>query len=143
MTLPGIAPLVLACLGLSACADFSSREALVAEREQTVSIESDPTPAQCTVLQGGRVVGSVTTPGPVTVTATGDDVYVICEKEGYEPAATWLRSDYDRTDPLLGTIAGWLIDPIVGSYYAYDDGVKIRLIENRDPNRIYKSSSLD
>lgn len=143
MTLPGIAPLVLACLALSGCADFSSREALVAERAQTLSIESDPAPAQCTVLQSGRVVGAVTTPGPVTVTATKDDVYVICEKEGFEPAATWLRSGYDRTDPVLGTVAGWAIDPIVGAYYAYDPGARIRLIENRDPNRIYKSSSLN
>lgn len=138
-----IGRLALACLALSGCADFSSRETLVAEREQTLSIESDPAPARCTLLQGGRVVGAVTTPGPVTVTATSDDVYVICEKEGYEPAATWLRSGYDRTDPLLGTIAGWAIDPIVGSYYAYDSGVRVILIENRDSNRVYKSSSLN
>jgi len=138
MTLSGIAPLVLACVALSACADFNSREALVETREQTLAIESDPSPAQCTVLQGGRVVGTVTTPGQVAVTATNDDVFLICEKEGYEPAATWLRSGYDRTDPLLGTVVGWMIDPIIGSYYAYDDGARIRLIENRDPNRVYK-----
>ena len=143
MTLPRIGPLALICLALPGCAGFSSREALVAERGQILSIDSEPAPAQCTVLQGGRVMSTVTTPGQVTVTATKDDVYLICAREGYEPAATWLRSGYDRTDPLLGTIAGWVIDPVVGSYYAYDPGARIRLIENRDPNRIYKSSSLN
>lgn len=143
MTVLRIGALALGLFGLTGCYDFSSRDALVETRDQTLAIGSDPAPAQCTVLQGGRVVGAVTTPGPVTVTATQDDVYVICEKEGYEPAVALLRSDYDRTDPYLGTIAGWLIDPISGAYYAYDDGATIRLIENRDPNRIYKSSSLN
>lgn len=139
MSLPGMAPLVLACLALSACHAFNSREALVSERAQTLAIESEPASAQCTVLQGGRTVGTVTTPGQVTLTTTADDVYIICEKGGYEPAATWLRSDYDRTDPLLGSPVGWVIDPIIGSYYAYDDGAKIRLIEERDPNTVYQN----
>lgn len=138
MTLSRIGPLAFVGLALSGCAGFSSREALVAERAQTLSIDSEPAPAQCTLIEGGQVVGKVTTPGQVTVTATRDDVYIVCEKEGYEPAGTWLRSAYDRTDPLLGTVAGWLIDPIIGSYYAYDDGAKIRLIEDRDPNTVYQ-----
>ena len=60
--------------------------------DQTITIETSPTGANCRLYREGRVVGQVITPGGVVVEKTKHDMTVECEKEGYETAKAHLES---------------------------------------------------
>ncbi len=78
--------------------------------DQTITVETSPTGANCRLYRKGKAVGQVITPGGVVVEKTKHDMTVECEKEGYETAKVHLDSGIEGAAfTLRRTRARWTL----------------------------------
>ena len=85
---------------------------------QTLSFDSNPSGAECTLSRNGMVIGSVRTPGGLTVKKTKYDINLLCHKDGYQDATAFLNSDVAGATAgniILGGGIGWAIDSASGA----------------------------
>jgi hypothetical protein len=95
---------------------------------QTLTIASDPDGANCSVEQGGRLIGKVDpTPGTLIVQRSLENLRITCTKPGYN--STTINRFSMRTDfQSLGIFAaGNLVDLSSGANNSYPSTTRIPL----------------
>ncbi|WP_366554845.1 hypothetical protein [Aquibaculum sediminis] len=109
----------------------SACSSIVEGTSQTVTINSDPSGATCSLERGGSVVAVVNpTPGSVSLGKSKDHVSVNCEKEGYQKAAAPLDSSFQGMtfgNVLFGGLIGVAVDASTGAMHKYPSSVMVLL----------------
>ena len=98
---------------------------------QTLSFDSNPSAADCTLNRNGMVIGSVRTPGGLTVKKTKHDINLVCRKDGYQDATAFLKSDVAGATAgniILGGGIGWAIDSASGADNKYNEHTTVTLV---------------
>ncbi len=98
---------------------------------QTLSFDSNPSGAECTLNRNGMAIGSVRTPGGLTVKKTKHDINLVCHKDGYQDATAFLKSDVAGATAgniILGGGIGWAIDSASGADNKYNEHTTVTLV---------------
>ncbi len=114
-----------ASLGLAGCGSITQGI------HQDITFTSTPSGANCEVTKKGERVGSVVTPGTLTVRKTKDDMLVTCRKDGYQEASAPLVSGYGVGtfgNIILGGGIGWAIDSSTGADNKYPSSADVKLV---------------
>ena len=123
--LKAIAVLALAA-GAAGCAS------VVSGTSQTLTLDTVPTGADCSLTRKGLVIGRVNpTPGAVLVQRTRDDITVSCRREGYQTAVFVNKSGLEAAtlgNIILGGLVGVAIDAASGANNKYDATMRITLV---------------
>lgn len=97
---------------------------------QAITVDSEPQQADCTLTRDGADLGSVKTPGPVTVKRHASTIQVTCRKDGHEEAKVIMASRYETAsggNVILGGVIGVIVDASTGASNRYDQYVMVRL----------------
>jgi hypothetical protein len=116
--------LVVAALGLAGCATVTQGT------QQAIAVASTPDGAQCTFMRSGKKLGTVTTPGSLTVSRDGEPINVLCTKEGYDDERAILNAKTNSAtygNALLGGSIGIMVDRQSHADSRYDPLVAVSL----------------
>jgi hypothetical protein len=98
---------------------------------QSVSISTDPAGANCTIDRKGTRIGQVNpTPGSIHIDKSKDDLSVLCNHTGYQPATVTESPKFQGTtfgNIIAGGIVGVIVDAASGANFEYPSDVKINL----------------
>ncbi len=97
---------------------------------QVIAVNSDPAGADCTLTREGLSLGTVKTPGPVTIKRDSRPVHVSCRMPGYEDSKVVLNSRYETAtmgNMILGGAIGMMVDSSTGASNRYDAQVTVPL----------------
>lgn len=111
-------------LSVAGCASVTSGTS------QVIAVNSDPVGADCTLTREGQSLGTVKTPGPVTIKRDSRTVHVSCRMPGYEDGKVVLNSRYETAtmgNMLLGGAIGMMVDASTGASNRYDAQVTVPL----------------
>ena len=117
--------LALALVPMAACSS------IIEGTSQTLSFNSNPSGADCTLMRNGQAIGAVRTPGGLTVKKTKHDISVTCRKEGYQDSTAFLNSDVAGAtvgNVILGGGIGWAIDSASGADNKYTEHTTVTLV---------------
>jgi hypothetical protein len=109
-------------LMLSGCAT------IVKGTSQTIVISTPPVTGANCVLSSREGNWTVTSPGPVTVEKSKEDVVIRCTKPGYQDAAGSIPSDFQGWtlgNILLGGVIGLGVDAASGALNEYPNSFAI------------------
>ena len=124
MTIPRWAALA-APAALMGCATITQGS------DDTVTVDTRPPGATCELKQGGAVIAYINpTPGSVSIAKSKDDVMLTCEKEGYEPEAGVLSSEFQAMtfgNILFGGLIGVAVDAASGAMNKYPPLISLTL----------------
>jgi hypothetical protein len=98
---------------------------------ETLSFDSNPPGADCTLVRNGETIGSVHTPSGVVVKKTKYDINVLCKKDGYQDGTAYLHSDAAGAtfgNIILGGGIGWAIDSASGADNKYTEHTTVTLV---------------
>lgn len=115
----------------AAAAALSGCASILSGTTQTVSFDSNPPGANCQLVRDGKIIGTVTTPGGLTVKKTKYDITVTCKKAGYQDSTGYLKSGIqDETwgNIILGGGIGWAVDSAAGADNKYDDHITVTMV---------------
>ena len=122
----GLALVVTASALLSGCATVTKGSS------QTVTIDTRPPGATCTLTRGGKKLAIVNpTPGSISVEKASEAISVSCIREGYQESAGTLESSFQTMtfgNILLGGLIGVAVDAASGALHEYQPMVTITLI---------------
>lgn len=88
---------------------------------QTITVDSAPPGADCTLTRSGMLLATVTTPAPVTLKRDSKPIHVVCRKDGYEDGKVVANPVYESAaggNILVGSI-GTAIDASSGASSRY------------------------
>lgn len=111
---------------------------IISGTTQTVSIETNPPGAACTVkrVKGSNIVASLgSSPGTVELEKTKYDLRVECDEEGHETGVGILDSGVEGAtlgNILLGGGIGWAVDSAVGADNHYPESIFITLVKRSE-----------
>ncbi len=97
---------------------------------QAIVVNSDPIGADCTLTREGLSLGTVKTPGPITVKRDSRAIHVSCAMPGYEDGKVVLNSRYETAtmgNMFLGGAIGMMVDASTGASNRYDAQVTVPL----------------
>ena len=117
--------LVAAALLASGCSS------IIEGTSQTLSFESNPPGADCSLTRHEEVIANVKTPGGILIKKTKYDIHVLCKKDGYQDATAFLHSDAAGAtfgNIILGGGIGWAIDSASGADNKYTEHTTVTLI---------------
>jgi hypothetical protein len=119
--------------GVSGCASVMSGTS------QTLTLDTIPSGADCSLTRKGLVIGRVNpTPGAVYVQRTHDDITVSCTREGYQTGSFLNKSGLEAAtfgNIILGGLVGVFIDAASGANNKYDEKVRIVLAPTDETQR--------
>ena len=118
-------PVLFAVVACSGCAS------IIEGTSQTLTINTNPQSADCTLWREGLAIGQVRTPGGVVVEKTKHDIELKCTKQGYQEATATLPSEIEGAtfgNIILGGFIGWGIDSASGADNHYPDATTITLV---------------
>jgi hypothetical protein len=99
---------------------------------QTVTVNTDPSGAICTMTRDAKPVAVVNpTPGSVPVDKARGTIAVLCKKQGYQDAVGELAAEFQAMtlgNILFGGIVGVVVDAASGAMNQYPESVTITLI---------------
>jgi hypothetical protein len=99
---------------------------------QSVTVNTDPTGAVCTLSRKGTAIAVVNpTPGTVSVDKSKNDISVLCKKDGYEEGAGVFDSKFQGMtfgNILFGGLIGLAIDAGSGAINKYPSMLTISMI---------------
>lgn len=99
--------------------------------DQSVSIETTPPGAVCTMVREGETVGIVNpTPGSVTISKDMDPMEVTCDLDEYITLVNVIDSDFQGAtlgNIILGGGVGLIIDAASGAMREYPASLRFRL----------------
>jgi len=99
---------------------------------QTVTVNTDPAGAICTLSRDGKTVAIVNpTPGSIPVEKASGAISVLCKKTTYQDAAGTLASEFQAMtfgNILFGGLIGVAVDAASGAMNQYPDMVTITMI---------------
>ena len=117
--------ILLSAVALSGCAS------VVSGTEQTITIATTPTVANCALSREGQVFARVNpTPGSVKVDKLKHDITVVCSKDGYLDSSAINESGSEGStlgNIILGGGIGWAVDSARGADNKYQDHMNITL----------------
>ncbi len=116
--------IALAAIG-GGCASISTGTS------QAINVDSSPTEADCTLTREGQHLGTIKTPGPVTVKRDSRTIHIVCTKEGYEEGKVVLNSRFESAtmgNLLVGGAIGLMVDSASGASNKYDAQVTVPLV---------------
>ncbi|WP_339949170.1 hypothetical protein [uncultured Albimonas sp.] len=91
--------------------------------DDTVTVTTQPPGAVCEIKQGAATVAFINpTPGSMMVPKSKNDLSVVCRKEGFEPAAGTLSSEFQAMtfgNILFGGVIGVAVDAASGAMNDY------------------------
>lgn len=117
---------IIAIIAIIAAAQMSACATIVSGTTDDVAIDTKPPGAACSVVRDGREIGNIMrTPGTVTVSRTGEPLYINCataDAAGRETDDAGFNAWTLGNLPfmLLGAV-GLIVDGISGAYHGYDD----------------------
>jgi hypothetical protein len=104
---------------------------------QAIHIQSQPPDAQCTLTREGQTLGSLVTPGDITVSLSRHPIRVTCRKTDYQDTAEFLVAKHEPLKllnllplvavPVVG-IVGDAADYASGAYVQYPKDLKVWLV---------------
>jgi len=97
---------------------------------QAINVDSEPREADCTLTRDGVDLGSVKTPGPITIRRHASTIHVTCRKEGHEDSRVVMNARFETASAgnfLLGGVVGVIVDAASGANSRYDPYVMVRL----------------
>lgn len=122
---PGLTFAGLAVALLSGCATITTSPS------QTVTIDTRPPGAACTLTRGGQRFAIVSpTPGAISVAKSSDAISVSCTREGYLEAAGTLASSFQAMtfgNIIFGGLIGVAVDAVSGAMHEYPPLITITL----------------
>lgn len=139
---------VLAALSLSA--GISGCASVFEGTSQDISVGTNPAGASCVFEREGRSIGTIQTPGTLTVRKSKHDIYIRCNKEGYQEASYHNKSGTTATiaaniavDILLTAGISSIVDSANGADNKYEASVNLTLIPTGTtaPKEVAKTGS--
>ena len=101
---------------------------------QTLTIETDPPAAACTLTRADQLIGVVNpTPGSISIEKSKKDISVTCKKDGYRDETAMLGSKFAGAtlgNILLGGLIGIGVDAMSGATSKYPTSLSIQLMPN-------------
>jgi hypothetical protein len=99
---------------------------------QAIHIQSQPADAQCTLTREGQTLGSLVTPGDITVSLSRHPIRVKCRKTDYQDTAELLVAKYEPLGlsnlvSVVGVV-GQAADFTSGAYVQYPKDLKVWLV---------------
>lgn len=134
-----VAASIVAATALAGCAT------IIDGVTQVIKIESDPPEARCEMKRAGITVGSVTTPGQLTVDKDWQDIEVTCFKDGFAAGTAVVKSITPDTTVfamIMGGLISSIVDSATGAHLRYAERtiVALRPIDAKEsgpPNAIF------
>jgi hypothetical protein len=124
-------PIALALL-LAAVALCSGCATLVKGSTQTITVNTEPAGAICTLARDGKTLAIINpTPGSIPVEKASGPISVLCRRSGFEDAAGTLASEFQSMtfgNILFGGLIGIVVDAASGAANQYPDAVTITMI---------------
>lgn len=121
---PVVAAVALAML--SACSS------VLEGTSQEIVVNTTPPGADCALIRENVPIARISpTPGATTIKKTKHDITVECQKEGYQKASFFNKSDVAGAtvgNIILGGGIGWAIDSASGADNKYTSPVNITLV---------------
>jgi hypothetical protein len=114
--------LFMTCTGCASIIDGTS---------QTLTFNTNPPEADCTLNRNGVAIGNVKTPSGIVVKKTKDVINLTCKKDGYQDATTILPSEVEGAtfgNIVLGGFIGWGIDSASGADNHYPEITTLSLV---------------
>lgn len=109
----------------------SACSSIIEGTSQTITLNTNPSGADCALYREGIVIGRVNpTPGSVVVEKTKHDITIKCVKEGYQEATYLNNSGVAGAtfgNIILGGGIGWAIDSASGADNQYETPVNLTL----------------
>lgn len=115
---------LLPLLTLCACASITKGTT------QPIDIVTTPAESICKIDRNGANLGSITTPGSLTIDRTKDPIIVTCSKKGYLDSVLTVRSGQEGMvmgNLIAGGLIGWGVDSATGADNKYESPVSIVL----------------
>ncbi len=100
--------------------------------DQKIAINSTPQGADCALIRNGDKLGSVITPGNITVEKTRHGIDIACSKAGYKTANYHNQSGWDWWivgNAVILTPTGFIADAAAGADNKYTSPVDIELVK--------------
>jgi hypothetical protein len=99
---------------------------------QTITVNTDPTGAICTLNRDGKEVAVINpTPGSIPVNKASGTISVLCKRTGYQDSAGVLASEFQAMtfgNILFGGLIGLAVDASSGAMNKYPDMVTITMV---------------
>jgi hypothetical protein len=115
---------------VAALAAVTGCSTIVEGTSQTLSFNTDPSGANCSLERNGITIGKVVTPGAVRIDRTKHGINVTCLLEGYDNGTAYLKSHASAAtfgNIIAGGGIGWAIDSAAGADNKYDEVTYITL----------------
>lgn len=126
-----VAGFALAAFALSGCATLTTGS------NQSITVVTDPSGAECRLERGGTTVAIVNpTPGTVQVDKSKNTITVTCAAEGFQNSVALLDSEFQGMtvgNVLFGGIVGVAIDAGSGAMNQYPSQITVLLIPESFP----------
>ena len=137
-SLAALAASVLLCSG---CATITKGTS------QTVTIDTDPSGATCTMTRDAKTLAVVNpTPGSVSIVKSSAPITVLCRKPDFLDAAGTLTSQFQAMtfgNVLFGGLIGVVVDAASGATHEYDPIITITLIPAQFPDTAARDAFFD
>jgi hypothetical protein len=140
-TVPRLISLVAILGVVTACST------IVEGTDQTVTVNSDPSGAECMLTREGLGVGTASpTPQTLTVDRGDEDIIVSCKKEGYLSTNATLPSEVEGMtfgNILFGGLIGVAVDAASDANAKYPDSIMVEMIPESFPSDIERDLFFD
>lgn len=103
---------------------------VVSGTTQSISVNSEPSDADCTLRRDGQSIGTVKTPGVVTVKRDAKPIEVICIKADHVDGKHVMEPRLESAtmgNLAIGGLVGVMVDAASGANSRYDPNVAIQL----------------
>jgi hypothetical protein len=123
--------LIRLTLVLALPALFANCATVVEGNSQSITVQTEPTAAACTLERGGTVVAAVNpTPGTARIEKSTRGITVICRKDGHQEARAELDAEFQPMtlgNVIIGGLVGVVIDAASGAIAKYPGEVALLL----------------
>ncbi len=121
----------LAIVAASLLATASGCSTITKGSSQSLTVNTAPPGANCTVSREGMVLGIIgRTPGTLQIEKDKDTITVACHKEGYSEATGILDSSFQAMtfgNILFGGVIGLAVDGATGAMHQYPSVITVAL----------------
>ena len=101
---------------------------------QALNIQSQPPGAECSLTRRGQTLGSLVTPGQITVSRSAAAIQVTCRKAGYQDTGEFMVATHEPLALLdsvpLGVVSlpARAVDMASGAYAQYPEALRVWLV---------------